>query len=57
MTTKTFLPVKYAEWKIENVIAVADCDRETAWNYLVAEEWCVTDALTSLLGDRRLGTA
>jgi len=56
MKFKTYRPdLGYEEWKVEDVMRVANCDRAMAWAYLEAEEWNVTEALTSLLGDRRLG--
>lgn len=44
-----------AEYKIEETMSATGCDRETAIAYLDAEEWIVTDAVISILGDRRLG--
>lgn len=39
------------ERKVQQVIIATGCDRETAISYLVAEEWFVSDAITSLEGD------
>jgi hypothetical protein len=41
-----------AQWKVEEVMARADCSRDTAVAYLEAEEWIVDDALFSLMADR-----
>jgi len=40
-----------AEWKIEIVMQMTECDRDTAIAYLVAEEWSMKDAVLSFKGD------
>jgi hypothetical protein len=39
--------------KIEDVMHIAACDEETAMRYLLAEEWCVTDAVYSYRADAK----
>lgn len=42
------------QYKIDRVVAATGATAQVAIGYLQAEEWFVDDAITSLLGDRRM---